>query len=81
VLSWRATAISAGTPVSLAPAVLASVAQALRRPAGFASSAALRPWVRQTPGGEVTDQTPDVLVRPRFNTKRNVARPRRAKNP
>jgi hypothetical protein len=32
-----ATYIPAGKPVSLAPAVLASLEQALRRPAGFAS--------------------------------------------
>ena len=49
-----ATYIPTGTPVSLAPAVLASLAQALHRPAGFASDEALRQWVRQTHGVEVT---------------------------
>jgi hypothetical protein len=51
-----ATYVPAGTPVALAPAVLASLEQALRRPAGFASYEALRRWVRQTHGVEVKDQ-------------------------
>src|SRR5688500_16256365 len=40
-----ATYIPAGKPVSLTPAVLASLEQALRRPEGFASYEALRQWV------------------------------------
>jgi hypothetical protein len=51
-----ATYVPAGKPVSLAPAVLAGLEQALRRPDGFASSEALRHWVRQPHGMEVQDQ-------------------------
>ena len=46
-----ATDLSLGKPVSLAPPVRASLAQALRRPGGFASSEALRPWGRRTACG------------------------------
>jgi hypothetical protein len=67
--------------VALAPAVRASLAQALRRPEGCASYEALRQWVRQTHGVEVKDQTPYTLVRTRFKTKRNVARPSHTKKP
>src|ERR671915_1440947 len=42
-----ATYIPVGKPVSLAPAVLASLEQALHRPAGLASDEALRQWVRR----------------------------------
>jgi hypothetical protein len=70
-----------GNPVSLAPEVLASLAQALRRPEGFASDAARRHWVRQTHGVAVKDNTLDTLVRVRFQAKLNVARPRHTKKP
>ena len=69
-----------GQPVSLAPAVLASLEQALRRPEGFASYEALRPWVRQTPGVEVKDKPLDTLVRTRFKAKLKVARPSHTKS-
>ena len=72
---WLALDAPAGTPVSLAPAVLASLEQALRRPEGCASYEALRPWVRQTHGVEVQDTTLYTPVRTRFRAKRNVARP------
>jgi hypothetical protein len=42
-----ATYIPGGKPVSLAPAVLTSLEQALHRPAGLASDEALRQWVRR----------------------------------
>jgi transposase len=51
-----ATYVPAGKPVSLAPEVLASLAQALHRPEGFASYEALRQWRRRTHGVEVQDQ-------------------------
>jgi transposase len=51
-----ATYIPAGKPVSLAPAVLASIEQALHRAEGFASYEALRQWVRQTHGVELKAQ-------------------------
>lgn len=47
------TYVPVGKPVSLAPVVLASLEQALRRPEGFASYEALRQWVRRTHGVEV----------------------------
>jgi transposase-like protein len=52
-----ATYIPVGKPISLAPAVLASLKQVVRRPEGFASSEALRRWVRQTHGAEVKYKT------------------------
>jgi transposase len=76
-----ATYIPAGKPVSLAPAVLASLEQALRRPAGFASYEALRQWVRRTHGVEVKYKTLYTLVRTRFKTTLKVARPSHTKKP
>jgi transposase len=73
--AWLATYVPTGTPVSLAPEVLASLEQALHRAAGFASDEALRQWVRRTHGVEVTDKTLDSLVRVRFQATRKVARP------
>jgi transposase len=74
-----ATYIPAGKPVSLAPDVLASLAQALRRPEGFASYAALRQWVRQTHGVEVKYTTLYGIVRTRFRAKLKVPRPSHTK--
>jgi len=70
-----ATYVPRGRPVSLAPEVLASLEQALRRPAGFASYEARRQWVRRTPGVEVTDKTLYTLVRTRFRATLKVPRP------
>ena len=62
--------------------MLASLEQALRRPEGFASSEALRQWVRQTPGVEVKYKTLYTLVRVlRFKAKLKVARPSHTKKP
>jgi transposase len=77
----RATYIPAGQPVSLAPAVRASLEQALRRPDGFASYEALRQWVRRTHGVEVKYKTRYTLVRTRFKTTLQVARPSHTKKP
>jgi transposase len=67
--------VPAGKPVSLAPAVLASREQALRRPEGFASYEALRQWVRRTHGVEVKYKTLYTLGRTRFRAKLKVPRP------
>jgi transposase len=69
------TDIPPGTPVPLSPAVLASLEQVLHRPEGCASYEALRQWVRQTHGVEVTYNTRYTLVRTRFKAKLKVARP------
>ena len=74
-----ATDIPAGKPVSLAPAVLASLEQALRRPVGFASYETLRQWVHQTHGVEVKYKTLDTIVRTRFRAKLKVPRPSHTK--
>jgi transposase len=74
-----ATYVPAGKPVSLAPAVLASLEQALRRPAGFASYEALRRWLRQTHGVEVKDKALYSIVRTRFRAKLKVPRPSHTK--
>jgi transposase len=74
-----ATYVPRGKPVSLAPAVLASLEQALRRPEGFASYEALRQWVRRTHGVEVKYKTLYTLVRTRFRAKLKVPRPSHTK--
>jgi transposase len=73
--------IPVGKPVSLAPAVLTSLEQALHRAEGFASYEALRRWLRQTHGVEVKYKTLYTLVRTRFKTKLKVARPSHTKKP
>jgi transposase len=70
-----ATYAPRGKAVSLAPAVLASLEQALRRPEGFASYEARRQWVRQTHGVEVKYKTLDTLVRVHFRATLKVPRP------
>ncbi len=74
-----ATYVPQGKPVSLAPAGLASLEQALRRPGGFASYEALRQWVRRTHGVEVKYKTLYTLVRTRFRAKLKVPRPSHTK--
>ncbi len=74
-----ATSVPRGKPVSLAPEVLASLEQALRRPEGFASYEALRQWVRRTHGVEVKYKTLYTLVRTRFRAQLKVARPSHTK--
>jgi transposase len=74
-----ATYVPPGKPVSLAPDVLASLEQALRRPAGFASYEALRQWVRRTHSVEVKYKTLYTLVRTRLKAKLQVPRPSHTK--
>jgi transposase len=76
-----ATYVPAGTPVSLAPDVLASLEQALRRPEGFASYEALRQGVARTHGVQIKYKTLYTLVRTRFRTKLKVPRPSHTKKP
>jgi transposase len=73
--------VPAGKPVSLAPAVLASLEQALQAPAGFASYEALRQWVQQTHHVEVNYHTLYTVVRTRFRAKLKGPRPSHTKNP
>ena len=68
-----------GRPVSLAPEVLASLEQARRRPAGFASYEALRHWRRRTHGVEVTYNTRYTLVRTCCRARLKVPRPSHTK--
>jgi transposase len=74
-----ATYVPAGKPVSLAPAVLASLEQALHGGDGFASYEALRQWVRQTHGVAVKYTTLYGIVRTRFRAKLKVPRPSHTK--
>jgi transposase len=67
------TDVPPGKVVSLRPAVLASLEQALHRPEGFASYEALRPGV------EVKDKPLYTIVRTRFRTKLKVPRPSHTK--
>jgi hypothetical protein len=73
--------IAKGKALSLAPAVLASIEQALHEPAGFASYQALRQWVHQKHGLDGTYQPRSSIVRSRFKTNLNVPRPSPTKNP
>jgi hypothetical protein len=73
--------VPAGQPLSRPPDVLAAIAPALRQPAGFAASAALRQWVRQTQPLEVHSHTLYTIVRPRFNAPLKVPRPHHTKTP
>jgi transposase len=73
--------VPAGKPPSLSPEVLASIAQALQEPAGFASYEALRQWVQQTHHVEVNYHTLYSIVRSRFRAKLNVPRPSHTKKP
>jgi transposase len=74
-----ATYVPTGRTVSLAPAVLSGLEQALRRPEGFASYEALRQWVRRTHGVEVKYKTLYRIVRTRFRAKLKVPRPSHTK--
>jgi transposase len=76
-----ATYVPAGKPVSLAPAGLTGLEQALRRPEGFASSEALRQWVQRTHGVQVKYKTRYTIGRTRFRTKLKVPRPSHTKKP
>lgn len=71
--------VPAGKPPSLAPAVLARLEQAWRRPIGVASYEARRRRVRQTHGVELKDKTLYGLVRTRFRAKLEVPRPSHTK--
>ena len=73
--------VPAGKPLSLAPEVLASIAQALQEPTGFASYEALRQWVQQTHHVEVNYHTRYTIVRTRFRAKLKVPRPSHTKKP
>jgi transposase len=81
LVALLATYVPAGKPSSLAPEVLASLEQALHRPAGFASYEALRQWVRRTHGVEVKYKTLYTIVRTRCRAKLKVPRPSHTKKP
>jgi transposase len=70
-----ATDVPAGKPVSLAPAVRASLEPARHRPEGFASSAARRQGRRRPPGVEVQENTLYPIGRTRVKAPRKVPRP------
>ncbi len=70
-----------GKPISLSPEVLASIAQALQKPAGFASYEAVRHWGQQTHHVEVNDHTLYTIVRTRFRAKLKVPRPSHTQKP
>jgi hypothetical protein len=76
-----ATYIPAGKSVSLAPAVLVSLEQTLKRAEGFASYEELRQWVWRTQEVEVKYKTLYTLVRTRFQATRRVAQPSHTKEP
>jgi hypothetical protein len=76
-----AVAVPAGTPPSRPPGVVAAMAQALRQPAGVASSAGLRPWGQQPCPLAVHSHTRSTIVRTRFKAKRKGPRPTPTKTP
>jgi transposase len=73
--------VPAGKPLSLPPAVLAALEQALRRPAGFASYEALRQWIKQTHRLDVNYHTLYTIVRTKLKAKLKVPRPSHTKKP
>jgi transposase len=73
--------VPAGKPIARSPEVLASIAQALQEPAGFASCEALRQWVQHTHHVAVNYHTLYSIVRSRFKAKLKVARPSHTKKP
>jgi transposase len=77
----RALYVPAGKPLSLPPAVLAAIEQALRQPAGFAPYEALRQWVKQTHQLDVNYHTLYTIVRTKCKAKLKVPRPSHTKNP
>jgi transposase len=73
--------VPAGKPLSLPPAVLAALEQALRRPAGFASYEAVRQWIKQTHGLDVNYHTLYTIVRTKLKAMLKVPRPSHTKKP
>lgn len=73
--------VPAGKPLSLSPEVLAAIAHALQRPAGFASYEALRQWVKQTHHLDVNYHTLYSIVRTKLQAKLKVPRPSHTKKP
>jgi Homeodomain-like domain len=79
--SLRPLYVPPGQPLSLPPDVLATLAQVLQPPAGFASDEALRQWVQPNDHLGVNSQTLYTIGRTRFHTKLKVPRPRHTKKP
>jgi transposase len=73
--------VPAGKPLSLPPAVLAALEQALRQPAGFASYEALRQWIKQSHHLDVNYHTLYTIVRTKLKAKLKVPRPSHTKKP
>jgi transposase len=73
--------VPAGKPLSLPPAVLSALEQALRRPAGFASYEALRQWIKPTHRLDVNYHTLYTIVRTKLKAKLKVPRPSHTKKP
>lgn len=70
-----------GKPRSRSPVALAALEPARRQPVGFASSEALRQWLRDTHQIDIKDTTLDPIVRTRVTAKRNVPRPSHQNKP
>ena len=70
----RAIPTPLGNPPALAPDLLASIEQALRKPTGFGSSEALRQWVERTHHVRVKDKPRSTIVRKRCKPKLKVPR-------
>jgi hypothetical protein len=73
--------VPAGKPLSLPPDVLAARQQALRPPAGFASYAALRQWLTQTPHLDVNSHPRYPIVRTKLKAKLKGPRPSHTTKP
>jgi transposase len=67
--------LPAGKPLSLSPAGLAAVVQALQQPAGFASYEALRQRGQQTSHREVNYRTLYTIIHTKFKATLKVPRP------
>ena len=73
--------VPAGKPLSLPPAVLAALEQALRQLTGSASYEALRQWIKQTHHLDVNYHTLNTIVRTKLKAKLKVPRPSHTKKP
>ena len=72
--------IPAGKRKPLTPAHLAQLQQALAQPAGFASYGAMRQWLADTCGVQLSYNAVHKLVRYRLRAKLKVPRPSHLKN-
>jgi transposase len=73
--------VPAGKPPALSPTQLAQLQRALQQPQGFASFGAVRAWIADHLGVQLTYNATRKLVRYKLGAKLKVARPSHQKKP